>query len=686
MYQKSLALILTLTISTLFISNLFSQTPKASIERTADFHIAQQNNRCYFEPVTPPLQQIAGAPPAYYDYYWEFGDGSFSFEQSPNHFYPSSGEYEVQMIATGKYDNGKAPRRRRRRATIDTTVVVASVEPEINVLQNEWDAIGLKAVRSARPEEELTCILSYQNNLSISQNGRLYFFYNEKRYDQAHFTFSEARTHYGEEMEQTEEETLGLLAPESGASYDYWAGAGEGINYRQIAIPEEDGQSLLDDAKIKYRNHRSWRFQGINPGEARNLFISLDATPEMLADTNAMITLEALYLTDDGQVADLFTLELEIVASHDPNVMLVSDTRMGFRGVKRKALNYKVRFQNDGEGPASKIEVSCDVPKGLSLEKLDVLDYYPKCPICPEQEVNWSCLDTTLRDDKLIFTFRNVYLPGGKQEGLSDRDSTRGFIKYRLRTGKGIKKRPLSSQASIVFDANPPIRTNRPKTRFKPGFSPGLIVARHFLPGEPDPSYTAVGLSLSPFKPSRFYLQAEAYAGLTRETQQRFDPIEEMTTEITDFIDPTAPFPVLIDSFTRTTRELNTRAFSIEVVPVSIRYNLNDWFGFGAGSILQIDFEDLTENIVRQTARQVYSCRELDPNTPRERCEPLPQFSSTNTAESSNQSQETRFNFKLFADVQLGAVRRGPLLGLRGVLPFQEGADPYFSVYLNFKL
>ena len=200
MRLKSLALITHLIAFSFMFVGLFAQNANPSEERVADFRIAQQDNQYYFEPIMPPLRQIAGAPPAYYDYYWEFGDGSFSFEQSPKYRYASPGEYEVQLMATGKYDNGKAPRRRRSRVKTDTAVVVASAQSEtipINVLRNEWDAIGLKTMRSARPEEELTCIFSYQNTLSITQSGRLYFFYNEKRYEQTHFSFSEARAHYG---------------------------------------------------------------------------------------------------------------------------------------------------------------------------------------------------------------------------------------------------------------------------------------------------------------------------------------------------------------------------------------------------------------------------------------------------------------------------------------------------------
>ena len=544
--------------------SLSAQTPAANSQRSTDFYISQSGSQYRFDPVVPPLQQIAGAPPAYYDYYWEFGDGNFSFKEQPDHQYILPGEYDVQLLATGKYDNGKPPRRRRHSVRVDTSVVVASTESGPTALPDEWASIGMKTIRSARPGEELVCIFSYRNNLPVTQNGRLLFFYNEKRYASSHFTFSEARTHHGEEAEGLEE-GLTWNPPTNEWSTDYWASTSEGILYHQIAIPAEDGDELIRDAKAKYLNTRTWRFRGINPGEQRNLFLSLDATPEMLADTNAIITLQGIYLTDDGQAAEPFTLELEIVASHDPNTMSVSDTRMGFRGVRRKELSYKVRFQNDGEGPASNVEVSCDIPKGLNLEKLEVLDYYPKCPICPEGEASWSCLDTTLQEDKLIFTFRNIYLPGGKQEGVSDRDSTRGFIKYRLKTGRGIKKRPMSSQASIVFDKNPPILTNRSKTRFKPGLSPGIILAHHFLDGTETPSYTSVGISISPFKPYRKYLQAELFAGLGRDSRILLQPPPDTVSIITDFIDPTAPFPAVVDSIHQFSSEQDIQTFSMRM-------------------------------------------------------------------------------------------------------------------------
>ena len=406
----------------------------------------------------------------------------------------------------------------------------------------------------------------------------------------------------------------------------------------------------------------------------------------MLADTNAIITLQGIYLTDDGQIAEPFTLELEIVASHDPNRMSVSNTRMGFRGVRRKQLTYKVQFQNTGEGPASKVELTCIVPDGLNPEKLEIVDQYPACPICPEGEVSYSCLDTTLLDEEIIFTFRNIYLPGTRQDGVKDRDSTKGFVKYRLKTGRGIKKKAMASRASIVFDKNEPIVTNSPHTRFKPGLSPGLIISRNIIPGQSDAAYYSLGASVSPFKPYRKYLQSELYLGLNRQSELSQEPQTTTFTEIRDIPSPTNPFPAVVDSTVRLEESQTIDTYSIELVPASLRYNLTDFVGIGTGAIVQLDASKIVTNSVRQIQTLVYRCPELNPNIPRSECEPNRDLSTFSRLEDSSESNENTFRFKLFADVQLGMVRRGPLLGIRGILPLGEDEDPYYSVYLCFRL
>ena len=86
----------------------FSQTkPLDSISRKATIIPVQNKNSYTFKSEKPSLNQIAGAPKAFYSHYWEFGDGNFSTKEEPNHTYKDPGEYEVKLWATNNYDSGK---------------------------------------------------------------------------------------------------------------------------------------------------------------------------------------------------------------------------------------------------------------------------------------------------------------------------------------------------------------------------------------------------------------------------------------------------------------------------------------------------------------------------------------------------------------------------------------------------
>ena len=195
-----------------------------------------------------------------------------------------------------------------------------------------------------------------------------------------------------------------------------------------------------------------------------------------------------------------------------------------------------------------------------------------------------------------------------------------------------------------------------------------------------------MGVSISPFKPFRKYLQAELYAGLGRSSNIRLNPPADTITRVTERLAPTLPIPAVVDSISLFASEQDIQTFSVELVPISLRYNLTDFIGFGAGPILQLNVSEIAERSVQRTATQAYRCPELDPTAPRERCEPIRQYSFTNSQENNSERTETGLKVKLFADMQFGSVRRGPLVGLRGILPLEKEARAYYAVYLNFKL
>ena len=88
-------------------------------QRTANIIMDVNGNLISLRPDTPPLEQIAGAPKAYYSYYWEFDDGSYSTEKEPKHVYKAKGEYNVKLWTTNHYDSGKTPATRPKKVTVN---------------------------------------------------------------------------------------------------------------------------------------------------------------------------------------------------------------------------------------------------------------------------------------------------------------------------------------------------------------------------------------------------------------------------------------------------------------------------------------------------------------------------------------------------------------------------------------
>jgi len=656
--------------------SLGAQTP----ERQADFMTRNIGDTTLFAPVLPPLVQMAGAPQGYYEHYWEFGDGAFSFEENPRHVYADTTVREVYYLATGKYDNGKAPKPRKKNAQRVKQKASGAMADAGNampaILPHASAPLGLRAVRNPRSGEELACIFAYANRTPAVQSGTLHLFFNQKEYRQPHFNFKEGRTHYGE-LETVK--SLSWNGPP--LLYNGWTGFNPDSDWYAVSLPDREPEAALSELEAKYKSNVSWRFDGLMPDELRHLFFSLDATEAMLADTNAIITITGLLISDDRHVVEQYDLEMEIVASHDPNYIAVSHRRTGFRGIRGKDLVYKVHFQNNGEGPASKVEVTCDVPRGLSAAGLQVLDLYPECLLCPDQGApGWSCLDTSFQDGKVVFTFQNIYLPGTRQEGVNDRDSTKGFIKYRLLPDRKIRKQNMDSRASIVFDKNPPIHTNSATTAFKPGFSPGVMAGWNIFPDSSALNHFALGISVSPFSPYKRFLQAELWLGLPEERTREEQITERYTRSFTDPLgEPDAI--TTIDSMIRfQQRILETSVLNLGIVPLEIRKNWSDFFSTGGGILLNLKvnrFETQETGITRTTRRCI-----LFPGSTQPDCfDP----EETQLEDTSSTRQVTTLRAAIFADLHIGFVRKGPALALRPILRFGEKPSFYVSAFAYWK-
>src|SRR3546814_12528777 len=120
---------------------------------------------------------------------------------------------------------------------------------------------------------------------------------------------------------------------------------------------------------------------------------------------------------------------MQIVVSHDPNKASVNNRLINYRFLgKEKELKYKVRFQNTGKGPASLVDIGVPLSEMVALSTIRIVDQYPECVPCLEAYAGQSSLNTVITTDSVHFIFRNIYLPGTRQQGINYADLTRGVM------------------------------------------------------------------------------------------------------------------------------------------------------------------------------------------------------------------------------------------------------------------
>lgn len=650
--MKNVLLLFAFLLGTTFS---FSQTKvKDTITRRANVVYDKKGNVVAFKAETPPLIQIAGAPKANYTYFWEYGDGTYSKTAEPKKTYKKPGEYKVNLSVTNNYDNGKPPKTRPK--TVAVTEVIDTNFDDVATLADST-SVHLFANREPMPEEEIVVVLSYQNMLDYVSNGKLYLFYNDKEFKNNNFELIETRTHFGER--EVIENGIAFVEDENN-SYQNIASADENSVLRIPFLAKEENLDLtLAESKLLFRDAKVFEFDGMDSKETRNVFFTFKTTPEMIKDTTATVKMRGVFVPDRNyKNHKKKTLEMEIVTSHDPNKMSSNATFMNYRTVRLKTINFKTRFQNDGEGPARMIRLETDIPDMFDKKTLKIVDSYPKCPICPKgEEVNYSCLDTIIKQKQIHFTFKNIYIPGSNQKNVTERDSTKGFVKYTMKFAKDFHKQKTRSRTAIIFDKNEPVITNSAVTRFKPGISIGAKAGYNFFPDLENSKSYFVTATLSPYKSYRWYWQVELQNNL-----HSYNGESKMTDEIVD--NPNGTPPQLYRTYSESTFE----NYNIEV-PVLIRYNLNNYIGVGAGIQANVNVSQKQEIFEKQ---EIYE----GPNdnfliNSRER----------NTSE---KASFTSFKSGLLLDFTAGFARIGPSVGARYNMSFEKNFS-YWQLYAIWK-
>lgn len=499
----------------------------------------------------------------------------------------------------------------------------------------------------------MVVVVSYQNLENYVANGKLYLFYNEKQFKNNNFELVDFRTYAGER--EVKENTIASI-DDLDDTKNYLTSAENTFKFKKYknTTTEEDLEASLKDAHTLYHNVSILEFDDANPNETRNVFYTFKTTPEMIKDTSATVTMRGIFVPNRSfKNHKVKNLEMEIVTSHDPNKMGSNGSFMNYRLVRFKRVKFKTRFQNNGEGPARKIRLETDIPDMFDKKTFQIEGMYPECPICPKgEEPTVSCLDTIIQKKQIIFTFKNIYLPGTEQKNVKEKDSTKGFIRYSMKFNEDFHKTNTRSRTSIIFDKNEPIITNYAVTRFLPGISIGAKAGYNFYPNLEKSTSYFVGATISPFKSYRFYWQAEWINALNQHNS---------TINIVNTFDTNANGTRRLIRTTTTTENKNVNW----EVPALIRYNINNYIGVGAG--IQTNINVLSQQNQNKKIETFEGDKELI-------------LTATKTTNNTIKNSFIDLKTGILFDLTAGFSRIGPSLGARYVINFEQDFN-YFQVY-----
>lgn len=645
----------------IYIAALFT----ASAQQADSAIIAEidSTNKISFSAKLPALTQIPGAPEPFYTYLWDFGDGHFSTAENPQHIYAKADTYEVYLYAVNNYDDGKKPQRKKQRVEVSKpaprgTFTASVAEKDFFKANGVFE---LKYNCMAKPNDTMVLIAGWKNPDAAPVKGKFYLMLNEKQFDQTCFDTSDFRSYNSTSALMAYSSTTGI-PPGFQSSMLITESGSPASNYSKT-VKAEEAAAVLSNTFSLYKNAYSADIENIDAGSAAFSFLQLHVTPEMIKDTNATLTITGVYVPEKGAPV-MHKLNIPVVNSHDPNKMNIKGGRISYRFLKKyKPLNYKVRFQNNGKGPARKIALDMTLAPALNPETIQVTDMSPFCPPCDSMaKEKRGCWELLKKDSGAVFIFHGIYLPGTNQKGVEDKDSTKGFMEFSIVTRKKLENKPFKSRTAIYFDKNEPVITNYATGRFKKSLSPIFMAGYEKAFGKDarvsDGIVTGIGVApLAPYLP---YWQMELYykAGIST-------TITNMSIE--------GIGSVFIDSlkrrfeYDRFDSVQTSKISQLKFIPLQVRHNINNYISIGAGAVVTADMGGYVETnnsydiILANGVKQPYKIVNK---------EEVKAFSN--------------WRARPFFDVQVGKVKLGPHLGFRYYYNGKNNSFGYF--YAGWRL
>lgn len=709
--------------------NLFSQE---IIEKIVINTISE--NEIQLSSIDTPLSAIAGAPEPFYTYWWEFGDGHYSTEDFPTHIYSKTGNYDILLARTNNYNDGKG-RPKKKKTFQSGGGTLASLDNQNSYLASH-ENLRMNKNHDPKPAEEIEFAQTYQNTSKESQKGTLLFFYNEKAFENKHFELQEYRRHHKEvrievqkvnifkQLDLMEEELTSFLYNKPASIFSSTdiktrlsSSFGKEETNEQLSFSNtKQLKKELSTAFETYHDVLAWSFEDFKPEDVRNLFLSFKTTNEMLTDTNVSISVQSIFIPNNIKFASSIKEIMPIVTAHDPNKLIVSKNKTYRSFSKNKPLEYEIKFQNVGKGPAEEVKLRFYNNADIDIKNLEIIDFEPKCNFCKEN-CTGSYFDTIVTKEYVEFFFHNIYLPGTRQSDIESRKASKGFVKFKLNTEKKIKQKNLTCRTEIYFDKEDPIKTNNAKTVFQKRMYFGLEAGVNYLPIG-FPKYDAFLRGTFTYRlTNNWYYRAEVGTKYVPTVEQdRFSTVDSSFTTRSfgyDIIDSAGVQHIIIpeDSLFRTfysqitTTEtiIKSQNVKLNFVPIEIRRDLNRFVSLGFGiqstiNLVSFSRTEINENIEFFNAdieKMILQIR--DPNQPAgsiaynidfDLTEPIiSRINQSNTSEvSTTKTYDFDISSGLFVDLNIGRIYSIPYLGVRAKVDYNfmdSKVSPALQFYIG---
>ncbi len=192
----------------------------------------------------------------------------------------------------------------------------------------------------------------------------------------------------------------------------------------------------------------TWQLNDLEIGKKGKIFLNFTMPGvEQMGDTLVSKLFTEFRNAENKTLgADTTTLQQILTCSYDPNDIQVTPAGEGKKHLtlKKKKLEYLIRFQNMGTDKAFNIVVTNELQQELDLSTFEVIgsshDMY-----------------TVVKENLVSFHFDNIHLPDDK----TDEPGSHGYILYTIKPKAGLPDSSvINNQAFIYFDYNPAIETN----------------------------------------------------------------------------------------------------------------------------------------------------------------------------------------------------------------------------------